>query len=221
MIFTNLQSSYLIKPNLSARRKRRWTGFQTPLLSIQRAHPRILSRSLVALTLWSSLVGSIQYLATPSHNHGQPPTAASASRASFSLLKPTANPTHAVAAHALPSGPSGLLLPPGTMAPDRTYPNSYSRGQCTWYVAGRRQIPDRWGNASAWYYHAVASDWSVGQAPAIAAIAWTPTGAFGHVALVEQISADASQVYISEMNYRGVGIKTYRWVQARSFKYIY
>jgi surface antigen len=55
----------------------------------------------------------------------------------------------------------------------------------------------------------------------VAAIAWTPAGSYGHVALVEQISADGSQVYISEMNYRGVGIKDYRWVSAKSFKYIY
>jgi surface antigen len=107
------------------------------------------------------------------------------------------------------------------MAPDNTFPNSYARGQCTWYVAGRRQIPGGWGNAKTWYYHAIASSWKVGTVPAIAAVAWTPAGTFGHVALVEQISADSTSVYISEMNYRAVGQKTYRWVPASSFKYIY
>jgi surface antigen len=112
------------------------------------------------------------------------------------------------------------------MAPDRTYANSYARGQCTWYVASRRQIPPKWGNAAAWYYHASASGWSVGTTPAVAAIAWNPaysygSSRYGHVALVEQISANGASVYISEMNYRGIGIKSFRWVPANHFKYIY
>jgi surface antigen len=112
------------------------------------------------------------------------------------------------------------------MAADNTYRNSYARGQCTWYVAGRRQIPGNWGNAASWYYRALSSGWSVGATPAVAAIAWNPaytngSGPYGHVALVEKISADGTQVYVSEMNYRGLGVKSYRWVSAKAFKYIY
>src|SRR6185369_8237890 len=125
-----------------------------------------------------------------------------------------------IQAKALPSGPTGQLLPPGTMAPPNTYQNSYARGQCTWYVASRRQIPPKWGNAAAWYYHAAASGWSVGATPAVAAVAWTPSGYFGHVALVEQVSADGSQVYLSEMNYPVAGRVTHRWASAKYFKYI-
>jgi surface antigen len=107
------------------------------------------------------------------------------------------------------------------MAAEHTYPNTYSRGQCTWYVAGRRQVPDDWGNAVSWYYHAVAGGWSVGTIPAVAAIAWTAAGWYGHVALVEQVSPDGKQVYISEMNSQGVGVKSFRWAPASAFKYIY
>jgi surface antigen len=122
-------------------------------------------------------------------------------------------------ASALPAGPTGLLLPPGTMAPIYTYRNSYARGQCTWYVAGRRPVPDRWGNANSWYSHAVRAGWKVGTVPAIAAIATTSAGWYGHVALVEAI--EGNQVLISEMNYIGAYKLSHRWVPASSFRYIY
>jgi len=57
--------------------------------------------------------------------------------------------------------------------------------------------------------------------PAVAAVAWTSAGFYGHVALVEQVSANGSMVYVSEMNYRGVGVKSTRWVSSKQFKYIY
>jgi surface antigen len=143
--------------------------------------------------------------------------------ASSATNTPMAAPGLVQSAHvsSLPGGPSGQLLPPGTMAADRTYANNYARGQCTWYVAGRRQIPAGWGNAKSWYYNASASGWKVGNVPAIAAVAWTSAGYYGHVALVEKVSDDGQSVYISEMNYRGVYIKSYRWAPASSFRYIY
>jgi hypothetical protein len=125
----------------------------------------------------------------------------------------------AVKAPELPAGPSGLLLPPGAMAPAYTYRNGYSAGQCTWYVAGRRPIPGGWGNARSWYYHAAASGWPVGTTPAVGAIAWTSAGWYGHVALVEAVQGN--QVLISEMNYLGSYKIDKRWVGASSFKYIY
>jgi hypothetical protein len=121
----------------------------------------------------------------------------------------------------LPQDPTGLILPPIPMAPDYTYQNNYDLGQCTWYVAGRRKVPSSWGNADTWYESAISDDWSVGTTPAVGAIAWTPAGYYGHVALVEQVSADTRSVYISEMNYDGVGIKSFRWVPVTFFKYIY
>jgi surface antigen len=107
------------------------------------------------------------------------------------------------------------------MSPSGTYTNHYGWGQCTRYVAGRRQVPGNWGNANTWYPRAAAAGWSVGTTPAVGAIAWTSAGPLGHVALVEQISVDYERVYISEMNEAGLGVKSYRWVPARTFKYIY
>lgn len=220
-------SSYLVRPHIpNHRHLLRWNGFRTQLVQIKRANPRLLSRTMVALAIWCCVIASIQYVSNPHKDLSGPGSliAGQASLADTGFLNPTqTTPALATVAHAsvLPDGPTGQLLPPGSMAPQGTYANGYSRGQCTWYVAGRRQIPGNWGNAVSWYYHAVANRWSVGTVPAVAAIAWTPRGYYGHVALVEKVSTDGSQVYISEMNYRGPYIKSYRWVSAKAFKYIY
>jgi surface antigen len=186
----------------------------------------MLSRSIIALAIWCSAIGVMQHLVTLGHLAAIKPSSSSQLTdigSQHAIAHPAANNVVQSVAHAsiLPAGPSGQLLPPGTVAPDRTYSNSYAGGQCTWYVASRRQIPSGWGNAAAWYYHAAGSGWSVGNTPAVAAVAWTSAGYYGHVALVEQVSATGNQVYISEMNYRGVWVKSYRWAPASQFKYIY
>ncbi|QQR53262.1 CHAP domain-containing protein [bacterium] len=107
------------------------------------------------------------------------------------------------------------------LASTSSFTNNYARGQCTWYVASRRPIPSGWGNANNWYRSALAAGWPVGNLPAIGAIAQTSTGAFGHVALVEDISTDGSQVYVSEMNYQGLWVRSTRWANSSSFRYIY
>jgi surface antigen len=223
MTSNNTLSTYLVRPNLSPRRTRGWAGFRTRTLDIRRANPNILSKTLIALAIWTIFFGSVRYITGAHSIPGQNSFAsgqAAVTRTS-ALTRAPAALASAVPAQALPSGPNGQLMPPGTLAPQGTYANRYSRGQCTWYVAGRRQIPPNWGNARNWYYHAIASGWSTGTIPAFGAIAWTSAGYYGHVALVEQVSADGQQVFISEMNYRGVGVKTTRWVNTSAFKYIY
>lgn len=215
MIIPKAVSSYLVKPTAHPLRRPNWRGFRTRFFSVRRTNPHLATRMMAALAIWGAFFGSINYLSHPSIP-GQ---------ASFVDALGLTSPTTALASStpvtALPSGPSGQLLPPGTLAPDRTYANNYARGQCTWYVAGRRPIPAGWGNAANWYYRAKAAGWKVGTTPAVAAVAWTPSGYYGHVALVENISSDGRQVYISEMNYRGLYVKSYRWAPAGSFKYIY
>lgn len=128
-------------------------------------------------------------------------------------------PLGSVGAATLPGGPTGQLLPPGTMAAPYTFSNGYSAGQCTWYVAGRRPIPRGWGNARTWLTRARSAGWSTGSTPAVGAVAWTAGGYFGHVALVEAI--EGAQVQITEMNYLGSYQIDRRWVPATSFQYIY
>lgn len=221
--FHRPQSAYLVRPSVN-RHRPTWDGFRTGFVEVKRRNPRLLQRSLMALAIWCMVVGSIQSLhpvsltgagKTSGHN-----TSLASNTAGASAVQPAVLMT-AIHANTLPDGPTGQLLPPGSMAPDKTFKNTYAYGQCTWYVAGRRQIPPNWGNARSWYYNATAKGWSVGTVPAVAAIAWTNAGYYGHVALVEQVSPDAKSVYISEMNYRGIGVKSYRWVPTSQFKYIY
>jgi surface antigen len=98
--------------------------------------------------------------------------------------------------------------------------NSYVYGHCTFYVAQRRaDIPPFWGHARSWYSSAQRSGYRTGTVPAVGAVAWTPFGWYGHVALVEEVRGD--QVLISEMNYVRWNAVNTRWVNASEFKYIY
>jgi surface antigen len=135
------------------------------------------------------------------------------------ILPPTAPATTP------PAGPAMVARaapppPPVRMVAQVPYANTYTYGYCTYYVASRRPIPPRWGNASAWHASAQRAGWSVGAAPRVGAIAWTPASGAGHVALVEKI--DGIMIYISEMNYNGNWNRvTSRWANAASFQYIY
>jgi surface antigen len=89
-------------------------------------------------------------------------------------------------------------------------------------VATRRNVPRNWGDAKTWYAYAQRDGYNVGDTPKKGAIAWTDRGAHGQVAIVESISADGTQVEISEMNGKdGWNRVTTRTAPANSFKYIY
>ncbi|MBL8159166.1 LysM peptidoglycan-binding domain-containing protein [Candidatus Saccharibacteria bacterium] len=101
--------------------------------------------------------------------------------------------------------------------------NGYVHGYCTYYVASRISVPRNWGNAATWAYYAKASGWTVSSQPQAGAIAQRG-GGLGHVAIVEEVSADGSQIRYSDMNglagFNRVG--TSGWVPASSYpNYIY
>ncbi|HSX36821.1 MAG TPA: CHAP domain-containing protein [Patescibacteria group bacterium] len=104
--------------------------------------------------------------------------------------------------------------------------NGYDYGYCTWYVANRISVPSNWGNASSWAYYAGMSGWTVSSTPIVGAIAQTPyaAGGLGHVAVVEAVSADGTQIKYSDMNgLAGWGRVGYSdWVSSSHFPhYIY
>ncbi|HYG84428.1 MAG TPA: CHAP domain-containing protein [Verrucomicrobiae bacterium] len=114
----------------------------------------------------------------------------------------------------LPTSTSSASSEPAT--------NGYSYGYGTYYVASRLNVPPNWGNAKTWYASAQASGYSTGDVPKKGAIAWTDRGPLGQVAIVEDVSADGTQVSISEMNGKdGWNRVTRRAALANSFKYIY
>lgn len=102
--------------------------------------------------------------------------------------------------------------------------NGYDFGYCTYYAAARSGAPSNWGNANTWAYYASLSGWTVSSTPQVGAIAQTSRGYLGHVAIVEDVSADGTQIKYSDMNgLRGWGAVGYSgWVSSSYFEhYIY
>ena len=171
---------------------------------------RLERQTVIGLASWL-IVGMLAFW---SSNHHQITLPASVGTGTALAAQDTSTQVNQLAA-----GPSGGVLPPGVLAPAGTYRNSYSPGQCTWYVAGRRPLPNSWGNARSWYYQAHATGWRTGLVPAVGAIAWTPSGYYGHVALV--VNVNGNQVEVSEMNYDGPYRVDERWTNASAWQYIY
>lgn len=99
--------------------------------------------------------------------------------------------------------------------------NGYDYGYCTWYVATQISVPANWGNASTWSYYAGQSGWNVSGTPTVGAIAQTPyaAGGLGHVAIVDAVSEDGSQIQIRDMNgIAGWGRVGYSgWISASTY----
>jgi len=80
--------------------------------------------------------------------------------------------------------------------------DTFPYGQCTWYVATRRDVT--WGgNAITWLRNAAGSR-PEGRVPVMGAIAVLRAGWDGHVAYVEHVNPDGSFV-VSEMNFYANG----------------
>ena len=102
------------------------------------------------------------------------------------------------AATAAPAGPAG------------SWPNHFSYGYCTWYVANRRYIP-WYGNAIEWWPNARPYGYAEGQTPQVGAVMVTRESSAGHVAYVESVNADGSWT-VSEMNYVAWGVVSRRTI---------
>lgn len=90
------------------------------------------------------------------------------------------------------------------------FPNHFSYGYCTWYVATRRYVP--WfGNAIEWWPNARAYGYPEGSTPQVGAILVTRESPIGHVAYVE--SVNGSTFTVSEMNYTAWNVVDRRTIQ--------
>ena len=96
--------------------------------------------------------------------------------------------------------------------------NTYYKCQCTYYAKMKRpDLPNHLGNADRWYQNLKARGWYVGDIPIKGAIVQFKD--YMHVAYSEKIEGD--MVLISEWNYSGPCVLTYRWVPASSVYFIY
>ncbi|WP_427705244.1 CHAP domain-containing protein [Staphylococcus sp. Mo2-6] len=94
--------------------------------------------------------------------------------------------------------------------------NYYDWGQCTYYAFDRRQqlgksVGNLWGNANNWASAASNSGYKVNRTPEVGAIFQSNAGNYGHVGVVERKNPDGS-IVVSEMNWQGVGQKSYRTI---------
>ncbi len=102
-----------------------------------------------------------------------------------------------------------IFIPNGQRpAPRATYSlvyrggGGYPFGWCTYYAAMKAGAPGGWGNARTWAAYAQTTPgWVVGKVPRVGAIAQTTRYHYlGHVAIVEEVSADGTMMRISDMN---------------------
>lgn len=99
--------------------------------------------------------------------------------------------------------------------------NDYVPGQCVWYAKNRRpDLPNSMGNANQWIASAQGHGIPTGSEPMEGAIGVSFDYYLGHVVYVESVNPDGS-VNISEMNYEGPFIISYRTASASEFQYIY
>lgn len=104
--------------------------------------------------------------------------------------------------------------------------NYYDRGQCTFYAFDRRQqlgksVGNLWGNANNWAVAASQNGYRVNHTPEVGAIIQSNAGQYGHVGVVERKNADGS-ILVSEMNWQGLGQKSYRTIHnAYQYNYIH
>lgn len=103
--------------------------------------------------------------------------------------------------------------------------SGYDYGYCTWYAARRVPVPSNWGNANTWAYYARQSGWTVSSTPQKGAVGQSLGGYYGHVVVIEDVSADGTMIKYSDMNGLagwGRAGTTPDWVPASKFvNYIY
>ncbi len=104
--------------------------------------------------------------------------------------------------------------------------NNYAYGYCTWYAYNRRKelglpVSGGWGNANTWDGRASSQGYTVNSIPSVGAIFQTKSGYYGHVGVVERVNSNGS-IYVSEMNYKGWNVKSYRTITSLSgYKFIH
>ncbi|ABJ57291.1 COG3942 and LysM peptidoglycan-binding domain-containing protein [Oenococcus oeni] len=104
--------------------------------------------------------------------------------------------------------------------------NTYTYGQCTWYVKNMLSwVPNGLGNAYQWASAAAAEGYTVNNTPTVGSVVvfqagQAYAGSLGHVAVVTAVYGDGS-IRISEGNYAGLATNTRTVTSASSYQYIH
>ncbi|MHA5106136.1 LysM peptidoglycan-binding domain-containing protein [Oenococcus oeni] len=104
--------------------------------------------------------------------------------------------------------------------------NTYTYGQCTWYVKNMLSwVPNGLGNAYQWASAAAAEGYTVNNTPTVGSVVvfqagQAYAGSLGHVAVVTAVYGDGS-IRISEGNYAGLATNTRTVTSTSSYQYIH
>jgi hypothetical protein len=104
----------------------------------------------------------------------------------------------------------GGLQPLFADVPSAGYPHdTYTAGNCTWWVAFNRRVPPYLGDGWQWLGNAVAQGMATSPEPAVGAIVVYRASpgydvVHGHVAVV--IAVGTTSFRVSEMNFLGLGV---------------
>src|SRR3972149_3504133 len=106
-----------------------------------------------------------------------------------------------------------IVKPKPTVNYIRLYPivtvKRFPWGYCRWLVA--QKFPVTWsGNANMWIANARTKGYEIRNKPKVGSIVQTREGRIGHVAYV--VKVEKTRFQIIEMNYKGFGITSYRWI---------
>jgi hypothetical protein len=105
---------------------------------------------------------------------------------------------------------------PKPVVPQNVAGNSYTPGNCTWYVKSRRpDMPNNLGNAITWVNRAASQGFSTGSQARVGAVGQKSN----HVVYV--VAVNGSQMTISEMNYQGLYKVSSRTVAVSGWRFIY
>ncbi len=104
-----------------------------------------------------------------------------------------------------------------SQAPPPQAVDAYAFGNCTYWVAAQRYVPNNLGDANQWFYNAGLDGLSTGHTPRVGSVAQTYGDSWlGHVAYVEAVYQDGT-FEVSEMNYNGYDIVDNRVTSTAEF----
>ncbi len=182
--------------------------------------------SSVASSAASSTSVASSSVASSAASSQAPATSSSATQASSSTSSYSTVRTYATTSSTSAASKTTTSGVSSSYATTSSSTNTYTYGQCTWYVKNMLSwVPNGLGNAYQWASAAAAEGYTVNNTPAVGSVVvfqagQAYAGSLGHVAVVTAVYSDGS-IRISEGNYAGLATNTRTVTSASSYQYIH
>ncbi|AZZ60347.1 LysM peptidoglycan-binding domain-containing protein [Oenococcus sp. UCMA 16435] len=185
-----------------------------------------VASSSVASSAASSTSVASSSVASSAASSQAPATSSSATQASSSTSSYSTVRTYATTSSTSAASKTTTSGVSSSYATTSSSTNTYTYGQCTWYVKNMLSwVPNGLGNAYQWASAAAAEGYTVNNTPAVGSVVvfqagQAYAGSLGHVAVVTAVYSDGS-IRISEGNYAGLATNTRTVTSASSYQYIH